>query len=304
MVGMPDLGETIGSTIGGIGGWVIGGGKGELTEEQTLAKAVREKKANYLPTRIKPPKVEEASPFADMTSSAETGKPEVKVDSSGLGETSGQKAKLVTKMQAAKDEAAAGAGTGRRVILAGEGIDPMRTESAGSAAQATEADLRRLASAGDASARQELVRRRLQRGVTDYRNVPLPKGGPGSQPEAVPPEPAPKTPLPDQMRTSGALPERRSAPREVQGPDLMRTARAQELRTQLQDPSLSARDRRIMQDQLDDIKNHPFERHEGGDIQSMKKTKTRMSRKEAEAGTEARKAGRKARFGGPPVPEE
>lgn len=67
----------------------------------------------------------------------------------------------------------------RRLILPGEEIDPMARSSAGSAAQATEGDLRRLAQMGDESARQELIRRRLpmgQEGRIDYSKAPLPKG--------------------------------------------------------------------------------------------------------------------------------
>jgi hypothetical protein len=74
----------------------------------------------------------------------------------------------------------------RRIILPGEEIDPLARESAGSAAQATEGDLRRLSSAGDMSAQRELVRRRLPMGPTDYRNMPLPPGE-GSLAERVPP---------------------------------------------------------------------------------------------------------------------
>jgi len=44
--------------------------------------------------------------------------------------------------------------------------------------------------------------------------------------------------------------------------------------------------------QLEDLKAHPFERHEGGDINSMKAKKT-VSREEAEKTTEKRKEGRK-----------
>lgn len=68
----------------------------------------------------------------------------------------------------------AGAGTGRRIIMPGERIDPTRVKVAGSAAQATEQDLRRLADNGDIAAREELVRRRLPLGPVDYSNVPLP----------------------------------------------------------------------------------------------------------------------------------
>jgi hypothetical protein len=65
----------------------------------------------------------------------------------------------------------------RSIILPGEEIDPMRRQSAGSAAQATEGDLRRLAAAGDKSAAAELVRRRLPVNVLrNYANVPLPRG--------------------------------------------------------------------------------------------------------------------------------
>jgi len=66
---------------------------------------------------------------------------------------------------------------GSHIILPGESVDPLRTQSAGSAAQATEFDLQRLAKAGDQSAAAELTRRRLLREgqPRSYANVPLPK---------------------------------------------------------------------------------------------------------------------------------
>lgn len=66
---------------------------------------------------------------------------------------------------------------GRDVILPGEEVDPMKTRSAGSAAQATEQDLQRLATAGDRSAARELVRRRIPQGGQriDYSKIPLPR---------------------------------------------------------------------------------------------------------------------------------
>lgn len=76
----------------------------------------------------------------------------------------------------------------RRIIVPGEEIDPMARENAGSAAQATEGDLRRLATAGDRSAAVELTRRRLPQGPTDYSRAPLPKG---SLSERIPPPQSP-----------------------------------------------------------------------------------------------------------------
>jgi hypothetical protein len=70
-----------------------------------------------------------------------------------------------------------GAAAGNRqgfVIKPGERIDPLRAQSAGSAAQATEFDLQRLAKHGDQSAVMELNRRRLLREgqPRDYANIP------------------------------------------------------------------------------------------------------------------------------------
>lgn len=80
---------------------------------------------------------------------------------------------------ASPEQAAAGVQTpGRSIILPGESIDPLKVRGAGSAAQATEEDLQRLAAVGDQSAVVELTRRRIPvRGAPrSYSKVPLPKG--------------------------------------------------------------------------------------------------------------------------------
>ena len=65
---------------------------------------------------------------------------------------------------------------GRLVIRPGERVDPLRRESAGSAAQATDEALRQMAEKGDRSAELELIRRRKPLGgITDYSNVPRPR---------------------------------------------------------------------------------------------------------------------------------
>lgn len=101
---------------------------------------------------------------------------------------------------------------------------------------------------------------------------------------------------------SGETPitERRSQVRDLGGPDFMRTTRLNQLRTELADKSLPAEDRVVMQRQYDDMVAHPFEKHEGGDINQMKAAaKPTLTRAEAETATEQRKAGRNKRFGIP-----
>lgn len=96
--------------------------------------------------------------------------------------------------------------------------------------------------------------------------------------------------------------ERRGSVRDIQGQDLMRTARLNEIRQKLGDPKLDARDRAILETQFNDIKANPFEKNElGGDLNRLKVEK-KMTREEAEAATEARKEGRNARFSGQDEP--
>ena len=85
----------------------------------------------------------------------------------------------------------------------------------------------------------------------------------------------------------------------MNGPDFTRTARLNDLRKNIAaetDPEI----KQTLQAQYDDMKANPFEKHEGGDLNSMKAKKT-VSREEAEANTEARKAGRTQRFSGEAV---
>lgn len=88
--------------------------------------------------------------------------------------------------------------------------------------------------------------------------------------------------------------ERRSSVRNLEGPDFHRTALMNDLRTKA-----TAGDE-LAKQQLDDLKAHPFEKHEGGDINQMKAASEKtVSREEAEAGVESRKKGRAERFGAP-----
>ena len=95
--------------------------------------------------------------------------------------------------------------------------------------------------------------------------------------------------------------ERRTAPRVSAAssapPDPIREARLGELRKAVRDPSLSDRDRSIVQSQLDDMESHPGERNTLGDNPSqLKKPQPTMSREEAEAASKKREEGRNARF--------
>jgi hypothetical protein len=99
---------------------------------------------------------------------------------------------------------------------------------------------------------------------------------------------------------TGAL-ERRMASRvsatDSVPPDPIREARLGELRKAVRDPSLSDRDRSIVQSQLDDMESHPGERNTLGDNPSqLKKPQPTMSREEAEAASKKREEGRNARF--------
>jgi hypothetical protein len=99
---------------------------------------------------------------------------------------------------------------------------------------------------------------------------------------------------------TGAL-ERRMASRvsatDSAPPDPIREARLGELRKAVRDPSLSDRDRSIMQSQLNDMESNPGERNTLGDNPSqLKKPQPTMSREEAEAASKKREEGRNARF--------
>jgi hypothetical protein len=129
-----------------------------------------------------PASVPEPSPIPVSATSSATpiGKAELPATWSGPSTTGpppgGEQVPLTSRI--AQGSAPEGSLT-RRIITPGEEIDPLARSSAGSAAQATEEDLRRLAGAGDASARQELIRRRLplgSEGQIDYSKAPLPKG--------------------------------------------------------------------------------------------------------------------------------
>jgi len=117
-----------------------------------------------------PSSVPESSPFPGATS---TGMPSMQ---GATGQTQLKPPTLTNRMGAGRTAVPTGDKLSKRIILPGERTDPMPTESAGSAAQATEGDLRRLADAGDTSAKLELARRRLPIGPTDYSKMPLPKG--------------------------------------------------------------------------------------------------------------------------------
>lgn len=92
--------------------------------------------------------------------------------------------------------------------------------------------------------------------------------------------------------------ERRSLS-DITGPNPMRATQARILQGIIDDPTATARDKAIARQQLEDLQAHPFERAEGEtDINRIKAAKTpRKSRAEAERSVEARKKGRKQRFG-------
>jgi hypothetical protein len=101
--------------------------------------------------------------------------------------------------------------------------------------------------------------------------------------------------------------ERRGSVRDIGTEDPMRTNRMNDIRKRLAEPGLSLRDKTVLQHQLDDMKANPFDRTNPKevDIKAAKvKNAPKMSREEATAASEKRKAGRSKRFGGEPVPEE
>lgn len=116
-----------------------------------------------------------------------------------------------------------------------------------------------------------------------------------------PPPALPASELPDRRgmaRPGASEPERRTDTSQrvaLAGSPI--ESRLNQLRAQLKDPSLSDRDRSIMQAQLDDAVQHPFdvsEKDVSQKVQNLKAEK-KMTRAEAEAETEKRKEGRNAR---------
>jgi hypothetical protein len=97
-------------------------------------------------------------------------------------------------------------------------------------------------------------------------------------------------------KEAAKLEEKRGTRRDLGGPDEERTTRMQSLRGQLKDPSLSDRDKGLLEAQLQDLKDHPFEMNEiGSNLKAFKKEKL-MTEDEAKAETEKRKKGRNERF--------
>jgi len=128
----------------------------EAAERSSAARAARQSLASRTEMRYTPSRESGSGPSYSRTG----------VDATRSG------ARNAPARMATPDEASAG----RRVILPGERVDPMRVESAGSAAQATDEALRRLAAVGDESAKWELVRRRKATPTVNYSRVPLPSG--------------------------------------------------------------------------------------------------------------------------------
>lgn len=129
------------------------------------------------------------------------------------------------------------------------------------------------------------------------------EGGPMYEPVA----PTPRVERPTERRNvvneaNYAGRERRSI-RDVQGPEPMRLGLRQHWEKILDDPMATSRDKAIARERLDDMKEHPFERHEGGDINSMKGDR-RVSREKAEANTAKRSEGRNSRFKGSRRPKK
>lgn len=146
-------------------------------------------------------------------------------------------------------------------------------------------------------------------------------GGGGSTPPSRPPggmlPGSPTIPI-DTSKISPALAkllpesikqtERRGAPRPTglnsPPPDNIRIARMDSLRKIVRDSTAPERDRKIAQNQLEDMESNPSERNTLGDNPSqLKKDKPLMSREEAEAASAKRTEGRTQRFEGTPTPE-
>src|SRR6266850_1312378 len=115
-----------------------------------------------LPERAIPPETIRTTPFEGATSTAAP---------SGSAQLPAVPKGSPTRFPTVEPKARLGSARGSilgggeeapgRIIRAGERVDPLKVESAGSAAQATEGDLRKLARWGDESAARELTRRRL-----------------------------------------------------------------------------------------------------------------------------------------------
>lgn len=93
--------------------------------------------------------------------------------------------------------------------------------------------------------------------------------------------------------------ERRVNPglRAATGPDPVRQSLVREAQRVIDDPKSTVRDKRIAQDQISDIKAHPFEGAYGKDfVKEARAGKPTMTRKQAEAASEKRSPGRKKRL--------
>lgn len=134
----------------------------------------------------------------------------------------------------------------------------------------------------------------------------VPEGYPGPRsssafsPASDMPEgnPTPFAQDPQPTTPSYAGPERRGSIRDITGPSFERNLAIKNLRDRISQLPEGHPDRVTMESQLADMLQNPFERHEGGDINSMKVNKT-VSRAEAEANTQKRLEGRNKRFNSP-----
>jgi hypothetical protein len=103
-------------------------------------------------------------------------------------------------------------------------------------------------------------------------------------------------------QTEGTSPtgtERRSL-KDISGPDPMRTSLMRNMQSEIDKLPKGHPEREVLQNRLDDMKAHPFDEPAGGrDFlrEGRAGTERRMTRAEAEAETERRKAGRRQRFG-------
>lgn len=102
-------------------------------------------------------------------------------------------------------------------------------------------------------------------------------------------------PAPEEYR--GA--ERRASVRDIGTEDPMRTARMNQIREQLADPSLDLRDKIVLNRQLEDMKSNPFERTDPKevDVRAAKaKDRPKMNLSEAAVASSKRSKGRTQRF--------
>lgn len=133
-------------------------------------------------------------------------------------------------------------------------------------------------------------------GPTVGNGKPLARGpsGPNKVTPAAPPQEAPPS-------TPQSGTERRAIPRGdtskfYQNADPIRTGRMDDLRTALRGQDLTLEERRVMQDQLNDLEAHPNERNEIGEDANAFRNKPTLSKEEAEAASNKRTEGRNARF--------